>query len=240
MIYERALISGGTRGIGFAIAERFVQGGMSVGLLFQKDAQAAERARLALGDKVAVLACDVADSAQCDAAVKTLSEQLGGRFDVLVNNAGMVDDALFLFSDAQRLRRLMDVHLFGAMHLVRATLKGMIAKRHGAIINVISPSAFGGRPGQTGYAAAKAALLAFSKTLAQEVGPSGVRVNALSPGLIDTELVRALPEAVRADLLSRIPMGRIGTPAEVASAAALILRADYMHGAVLAVDGGLT
>jgi 3-oxoacyl-[acyl-carrier protein] reductase len=125
------------------------------------------------------------------------------------------------------------------MHMTRATLKGMIAKRGGNIINVISPSAFRGRPGQTAYAAAKGALLSFTKTLAAEVGGFGIRVNALLPGIIETDMTAGLSEEVRQGLLSRVSMARFGKPEEVASAAALLLRASYMHASVLCVDGGL-
>ena len=238
-----ALITGGTRGIGLAIAERFAKDGLDVGLIYASDDAAAERAASKIREqtsvKVAVAKADVADAEACKRAVKELEEALGGRVEVLVNNAGLVKDALFLFSDPAASAELMQVHLFGAMHMVRATLKGMIAKRSGCIINVISPSAFRGRPGQTAYAAAKGALLAFTTTLAQEVGAAGVRVNALLPGVIDTDMVRALPEAVQTELRARIAMERFGKPEEVSAAAALLLRARYMHAAVLSVDGGL-
>lgn len=237
-----AFVTGGTRGIGRAIAERFAKDGMDVGLIYQADEAAAERAANELrahGHKVAIAKANVADSDECKRAVAQLEAELAGRCDVLVNNAGMVDDALFLFSDQAKNERLMDVHMFGAMHMCRATLKGMMAKRKGCIINVISPSALRGRPGQTAYAAAKGALLAFTTTLALEVGPSGVRVNALLPGVIATDMVKALPEQVQAELNARIAMGRSGRPEEVAAAAALLTRASYVHGAVLSVDGGL-
>lgn len=237
-----AFITGGTKGIGRAIAERFAKDGMDVGLVYHSDDAAAELAATELrahGTKIAIAKANVADAGECKRAVTELEAALGGRCDVLVNNAGMVDDALFLFSDHAKNARLVDVHLFGAMHMVRATLKGMMAKRKGCIINVISPSAIRGRPGQTAYAAAKGALLAFTSTLALETGPSGVRVNALLPGVIDTDMVRALPEQAQAELQARIPLGRSGRPEEVAAAAALLTRASYVHGAVLSVDGGL-
>jgi len=124
--------------------------------------------------------------------------------------------------------------------LCRHLLRGMIAQRGGHIVNIISPSALVGRAGQSVYAAAKGGVLSFTRALAQEVGRFGVRVNALSPGIIDTELVRQLPDSLRADLLASVPAGRMGTGAEVASAVALLLRATYMTGTMIAVDGGLT
>lgn len=234
-----AIITGGTRGIGLAIAERFVRDGMDVGLVYSGDDAAAEKAKAQLGGKTVAVKADVADLEQCKAAVAQIEKATGGRCEVLVNNAGVVQDALFLFSDQKQNERLVDVHLFGAMHMCRAVLKGMIAKRSGCIINVVSPSALRGRAGQTAYAAAKGALVSFTTTLAQEVGVSGVRVNALLPGVIDTDMVRNLPEKVRNELLARIPMERFGQPAEVAAAAALLTRASYVHGSVLSVDGGL-
>ncbi len=238
----QALITGGTRGIGLGIAARFARDGHSLGLIYERNAEAAEATRTSLvahGVEVATARADVADQNAVNDAVKSLEAELGGRFDVLVNNAGSVDDTLFLFASEERIRRTLDVHLLGAMHATRAVLKGMIAKRSGNIINVISPSAVRGRAGQSGYASAKGALLAWTKTLAQELGPSGIRVNALCPGLIDTDLVRGLPEGTRQGLLERVSMGRLGKPEEVAACAALLLRATYMHGAVLSVDGGL-
>lgn len=235
----QALITGGTRGIGLAIAERFARDGLAVGLIYEKNAEAAEAARVKIGGRVAVACADVSNLEAVTAAVKALEAELGGRFDTLVNNAGAVDDALFLFTNEARIRRTLDVHLMGAMHATRSVCKGMMAKRSGVIINVISPSALRGRAGQSAYASAKGALLSWTKTLAQELGPSGVRVNALCPGLIDTDIVSGLPEATRAALLSRVSMGRLGRPDEVAACAALLLRATYMHGAVLSADGGL-
>jgi NAD(P)-dependent dehydrogenase (short-subunit alcohol dehydrogenase family) len=237
-----ALVTGGTRGIGLGIAERLVKDGCAVGLIYQNNQDAAEAARATLGKdggKVAIAKVDVRHAADVAAAVKALESELGARFTTVVNNAGAVDDALFLFASDERIRHTMDVHLFGAMNATRAVLKGMIAKRAGNIINVISPSAFRGRAGQSAYSAAKGALLSWTKTLAQELGASGIRVNALCPGLIDTDIVKALPENVKSGLLDRVSMGRLGLPEEVAACAAFLLRATYMHGAVLSVDGGL-
>lgn len=237
-----ALVTGGTRGIGLAIAERLAKDGYSVGILYEKNhaAAAAARERLqALGAKVAVAAADVADFAQVDAAVKQIEAALGGRVTTVVNNAGVVDDGLFMMTAQARIDRLYAVHTGGAMNVVRATMKAMIAKKSGVIVNLISPSALRGRPGQSGYAAAKGALLAWTRTLAVELGPLGIRVNALCPGLIDTDMVRGLAEPLREELRGRIAMKRFGTADEVAAAASLLLRASYMQGAVLSVDGGL-
>ena len=233
-----ALITGGTRGIGLGIATRLAADGYKLGLLYARDETAAARAAELLPG-AAIAKADVADTAGVLAAVASLEAQLGERFTVLVNNAGHTADGLLMMQKPEDIERLLQVHLHAVIMLSRQLLRGMIAQRGGHIVNIISPAALMGRAGQSVYAAAKGGVLAFTRALAQEVGRFGVRVNALSPGIIDTELVRNLPERLRAELLTQVPAGRMGTVAEVAAGVALLLRASYMTGTLIAVDGGL-
>lgn len=233
-----ALITGGTRGIGLGIATRLAADGYRLGLLYARDDEAAARAAVRLPGAV-IARVDVADSAATIAQVAVLEAQLGERFTVLVNNAGHTADGLLMMQKPEDIERLLQVHLHAVIMLSRHVLRGMIASRGGHIVNIISPSALMGRAGQSVYAAAKGGVLAFTRALAQEVGRFGIRVNALSPGIIDTELVQSLPEALRAELLAQVPAGRMGTVDEVAAAVALLLRATYMTGTLIAVDGGL-
>ncbi len=236
---KAALITGGTRGIGLGIAQRLHADGYQLALLYRHDEAAARAAEVALPGAV-TFAVDVGDSEAACAAATELEKKLGMRFTVLINNAGHTADGLLMMQKWDEAERLLQVHLHGAIALSRQVLRGMIAARGGNIINVISPAAFVGRAGQSVYAAAKGGLWAFTRALSQEVGRFGIRVNAISPGIIDTDLVRALPEALQKELLSEVPLGRLGSVAEVAAAVALVLRASYMTGAVVSVDGGIT
>jgi len=238
-----ALVTGGTRGIGLAIAKRLAGEGATLGLLYARDHEAATAAVAeiaSVGGQAKVLACDLNDLAAIPQAAAQLEKECGGKFSLLVNNAGFIDDRFLLFSDDAHLEQILNVNLKAAISLCRYCSKAMIAKKQGVMVNVISPAAQRGRPGQTAYAAAKGGLLSFTKTLAAELGPLGIRVNALSPGIIDTDLVASLPENVRNDLINRVPMRRMGHVHEVAAACMLLIRATYMSGTVLAVDGGLT
>ena len=234
-----ALVTGGTRGIGLGIAKRLHRDGYKIGLLYREDEAAARAAADALPGAV-VMRADVADIEVTTATATALEQKLGERFTVLVNNAGHTHDGLLMMQKWDDIERLLAVHLHAAIALSRHLLKGMIAEKKGTIVNIISPSAFIGRAGQSVYAAAKGGLWAFTRTLAQEVGRFGIRVNAVSPGLIDTDLLRSLPDALQNELLGQVLLGRLGTTEEVAAAVALLIRVSYMTGALISVDGGLT
>jgi len=239
---RRALVTGGTRGIGRAIALALARAGAAVTVTYahsETDAVDARRELDACGAADAVRQCDVRDSSAV-AELFTALKPAGG-VDILVNNAAIARDAhLMLLSDAAW-QDVLATNLTGPFLCIRPALRGMIAKRFGRIINVISPAGVTGKAGAANYAASKGGLLSLTKSLAREVASFGITVNALCPGVVETPLVAALPAHVRAAMLAEIPAGRTGHPEEIAAAAVFLASpaACYITGATLAVDGGL-
>jgi 3-oxoacyl-[acyl-carrier protein] reductase len=235
-----ALITGGTKGIGRAIALAMAASGHAVVVTYAHDAATAaavEQQAAAQGLALCAARCDVTVATEVDAL---LARQ--GDVQVLVNNAGNLRDGLMMMTPEADFRSMLDVHLMGAFFTTRRVLRGMIAGRFGRVINIVSPSAFFGLPGQTAYSAAKAALVGLTRTLAREVARFGITVNAVSPGLVDTAMTAQLPENARARMLEAIPLRRPGRPEEIAAAVRFLAsdEAAYITGQVLAVDGGLT
>jgi 3-oxoacyl-[acyl-carrier protein] reductase len=237
-----ALVTGATRGIGQAIALALAQEGATVVGTATSDEGAARigaalQAAHAAGEGIRL---DVTDAAACDTALAAI-EQRHGPVTILVNNAGITRDALLLRMKDEDWDAIMATNLRPAFRLARAVLRGMMKKRHGRIIQIGSVVGASGNPGQANYAAAKAALVGFTKSLAQEVGSRSITVNCVAPGFIDTDMTRDLPEAARDALLSRVPLGRLGTPGDIANAVAFLAgpRAGYITGATLHVNGGM-
>ena len=237
-----ALVTGASRGIGRAVAERLARAGLAVaGLYAQADdaAAAVEAALRAEGRTVTLCRCPVTDHAAVGAAVREAEERFGP-LEVLVNCAGITRDGLVALMPEADFRAVFEVSFVGACHCCAAVLPGMRARGHGRIVNVVSISGQRGRAGQANYACAKGAVMGLTTLLARRCAGSGVRVNAVAPGLIDTDMARALPPERRDRFLAATHVGRLGTAAEVAEAVLFLAGpgAGYVSGQVLTVDGG--
>ena len=234
-----AFVTGSTRGIGLAIARGFRGAGAKVAIV----GRSADRARAVaaeLGERTTGVGCDVAVAEQVETALAAAESALGP-IDVLVNNAGLTRDNLLLRLTDADWDAVLDANLKGAFHTTRAVIKGMMKRRSGRIINVTSIVGLVGNKGQANYAASKAGLIGFTKSVAKEYAGRGILANCIAPGYIDTDMTSGLPDAAKATLLQDIALGRLGRPEDVAGAA-LFLASDlaaYMTGQVLVVDGGM-
>jgi len=234
-----AFVTGSTRGIGRAVADALYRTGAGVAIV-GRDKARAEAVAAELGDRAVGVACDVTDGAQVEAAISTAEKALGP-IAILVNNAGITRDNLLLRMTEAEWDEVMTANLKGAFHATKAVLKGMMKRRQGRIINVSSIIGMTGNKGQANYAASKAGLIAFTKSVAKEYGSRGILVNAVAPGFIETDMTGGLPEEARQAMLGGVILGRFGTPADVAGAV-LFLASDlagYITGQTLVVDGGL-
>jgi 3-oxoacyl-[acyl-carrier protein] reductase len=244
-----ALITGASRGIGAATARLLAEDGWAVGINYSRDRDGAERIAGSIedgGGTALAVGADVADESAAEVMHSRVTGQLGPIL-VLVNNAGVTADGLSMRLSDEDWRRVLDVNLTAAFRLTRAALGPMMRERFGRVINVSSVVGLRANPGQANYAASKAGLIAFTRTVATEVARRGVTVNAVAPGLIDTELTRDFisngSESNRSSgLLDAIPARRSGSPQEVASCIRFLAssEASYVTGAVLPVDGGMS
>ncbi len=234
-----ALITGASGGIGGAIARALYAQSASV-VLSGTRAETLETLKSELGSRAHVAICNLADSVSVEALPKA-AEQAAGPIDILVNNAGVTRDNLFMRMKDEEWDTVLAVDLAAAFRLSRAVLRGMMKKRWGRIISITSVVGAVGNPGQANYAAAKAGLAGMSKSLAAEVASRNITVNCVAPGFIATAMTDVLPEAQKAQLLTRIPAGRMGTPREVAAAVVYLAseEAAYVTGQTLHVNGGM-
>jgi 3-oxoacyl-[acyl-carrier protein] reductase len=236
-----ALVTGASRGIGRAIASQLAAQGAHVVAAARGDhASVVAEAIAATGGKVEAIALDVTEPADIDRAVTDVIAR-HSRIDILVNNAGIARDQLLIRLKRDDWDSVLATNLTAVFALTQAVLKPMIRQRGGRIVCISSVVGQSGNPGQANYAASKAGLIGFVKSVAQEVGSRGVTVNAVAPGMIETDMTRAITERAQEDWMSRIPLRRFGTPADVASAVCFLAsdEASYITGQVLAVNGGM-
>ncbi|GLT15791.1 3-oxoacyl-ACP reductase FabG [Vibrio algivorus] len=234
-----ALVTGASRGIGRSIAELLVERGATV-VGTATSESGAQAISDYLGNNGKGLALNVTDADSVAATIKTINEEFGG-IDILVNNAGITRDNLLMRMKDDEWQDIMDTNLTSIFRLSKAVLRGMMKKRHGRIVNVGSVVGTMGNAGQANYAAAKAGVIGFTKSMAREVASRGVTVNTVAPGFIETDMTKALNDDQRTATLSQVPAGRLGDPREIASAVAFLASDDaaYITGETLHVNGGM-
>ena len=237
---EIALVTGASRGIGAAIADMLAAQGATVIGTATSDTGA-----VAIGERLAPLGghgrkLDVVDSAAVDALIDGIAKEFGA-VSILVNNAGITRDNLLMRMKDEEWQSIIDTNLTSVYRTSKAVMRGMMKARRGRIINIASVIGVTGNAGQTNYAAAKAGIIAFSKSLAKEIGSRGITVNVVAPGFIDTDMTRAMPEAAREGLLGQIALGRLGEATDIAHAVAFLAgpAAGYVTGETLHVNGGM-
>jgi 3-oxoacyl-[acyl-carrier protein] reductase len=237
---KKALVTGASRGLGRAISDRFLSAGAEVwGTGTKEPADLAERVEKA-GGKFHWASFDLSDTAGIEPFIENLVKEVGG-FDILVNNAGINRDKLAFRMSLEDFQSVLDINLTAAFLISRTVGREMIRKRGGSIVNMSSVAGAHGNGGQANYAASKAGLIGLSKSLARELASRNVRVNAITPGLIESDMTREMDESARAALIAAIPMKRMGTSEDVAELV-LFLSSDaasYITGQVISVDGGM-
>ncbi|ORO42792.1 3-oxoacyl-[acyl-carrier-protein] reductase [Streptococcus oralis subsp. tigurinus] len=240
LINKNVFVTGSSRGIGLAIAHKFAKLGANVVLNSRGTISEDLLAEFSnYGVKVVPISGDVSDFADAKRMVNQAIAELGS-VDVLVNNAGITQDTLMLKMTEEDFEKVIKINLTGAFNMTQAVLKQMIKAREGAIINMSSVVGLMGNIGQANYAASKAGLIGFTKSVAREVANRNVRVNALAPGMIESDMTAVLSDKVKEATLTQIPMKHFGQAEHIADATVFLAGQDYLTGQVLAVDGGLS
>lgn len=240
---KTAIVTGGSRGIGRAAALTLAEAGADVAVIYAGNTAAAEETVRLIeekGRKGLAIQCDVADEAAVTAMVKDVKKELG-RIDILVNNAGITRDGLLMIMKEADWQAVLDTNLTGAFHCTKAVTRLMMKQRNGSIINITSVVGETGNAGQANYAAAKAGLIGFTKSVAKELASRNIRCNAIAPGCIETDMTAVLGEDTVDAMIKTIPMGRVAQPEEVAKAVLFLASDDasYITGQTLNVDGGM-
>lgn len=238
-----AVVTGAGRGIGHAIAVRLASEGARVASVSRTEANAqktADEINAARADAAKAYSVDVADHAAVQAVGAQILEDFG-RVDILVNNAGVTRDGLSMRMPVEDWDTVLNTNLKGAFNFAQALMRPMIKQRSGRIINISSVIGLIGNAGQANYAASKAGLIGLTKSLARELASRGITVNAIAPGLIETDMTGVLSDEIRQSILQKIPLGKLGQPDDIAAAVAYLASAEarYITGQVLAVDGGM-
>ena len=238
-----AIVTGASRGIGKAIAQNLAAHGATVILNYNGSAEATETTAAEIrnaGGRAEAMKCNVADEAESAAFVKNVLEKYS-RVDILVNNAGITRDNLIVRMTEEEFDAVLDTNLKGAFHMIRHLTRTFMKQRYGKIINISSVSGILGNAGQANYAASKAGLIGLTKSVARELASRNVCVNAVAPGFIQTDMTEKLPEAVRQSAAGQIPLGKMGSPEDVAQAVLFLAgeASDYITGQILCVDGGM-
>lgn len=236
---KNVFITGSTRGIGLAMAHKFASLGANIVLNGRREIGEELISEFSdYGVQVIPISGDVSDSTDAKRMVEEAIEKLGS-VDILVNNAGITKDKLMLKLTEEDFEQVLKVNLVGAFNMTQAVLKPMTKARQGAIINVSSVVGLIGNVGQANYAASKAGLIGFTKSVAREVAARNVRVNAIAPGMIESDMTDVLSDKVKEATLAQIPMKRFGNTSEVAEVSTFLARQEYLTGQVIAIDGGL-
>ena len=237
-----AVVTGAGRGIGRAVALAYARMGADVACVSRTEENSAKAAVEveALGRRAWAVAVDVSDTAAVDAAAGKILDD-AGRVDILVNNAGVTRDNLLIRMSEEEWDTVINTNLKGAFNFTKALTRPFIKQRSGRIINIASVIGLIGNAGQSNYAASKAALIGFTKSIAKELAPRGITVNAIAPGFIETDMTAALDDKVREGILGNVPLGRFGSPDDIAHAAVFLAMepSGYITGQVLTVDGGM-
>lgn len=240
---QKAIITGASRGIGRACAIHLAQQGADIAINYSKNKDLAEQTASEireLGVQVITVQADVSNGKDVDSMFKTVDDTLGS-IDILVNNAGITKDTLLIRMKEEDWDKVLDINLKGVYLTTKSAARYMMKKRQGKIVNISSVIGIAGNAGQANYAASKAGIIGFSKSIAKELAPRGILVNIIAPGFIDTDMTSVLSENIKEDILSQIPLGRYGSPEDIAHLVCFLASDEnqYITGQVINVDGGM-